>query len=84
MTNFAEFHAGTQPSGRVAWINEVAYAWPNVPRGHVAVLDDGTTRYYRVPRRERRAFRRWAEAVFSGMNCNRVRGAWPRYRVEAV
>ena len=80
MTNYAAYHAGTAPAGGHVWINGGAYACAP-PRGHVAVADDGSTYFYRVSRRERGAFKRWAADVFSGPNCKRLRGAWPRYEV---
>ena len=83
MTDFAAFHVGTAAAGGAAWIDGHPYTGADRPRGCVGVEDDGNVRFYRVPRSARAAFRRWAAAVFSGMNCRHLRGAWPSYRVES-
>jgi hypothetical protein len=83
MRDFASAHVATARSGEYVMIkNQACMNIWDCPRGHVAVEDDGKTYFYRVSRSERGAFRQWAADVFSGMNCRKLRGAWPAYHVE--
>jgi hypothetical protein len=77
--------------GRAGWLTRWQPGWEipinvvsDVPRGFATVDEDGLVRVYRVGRMHRGAFKRWVVATFTGMNCNRVLGSWPHYRVEAV
>ena len=84
MTDFSFNHVATAKAGGAAFIDGCAYSVGNRPRGLVAVYDDGSMLLYRVSRSERGAFRAWAEDVFGGMNCNKLRGAWPEYTVRSA
>ena len=82
MTDFTAFHVGTARPGGFAWIAGQPYNY-DPPRGCVAIEDDSSTWFYRVDRSRRGEFRRWATGVFCGtMDCRRLRGTWPHYRVE--
>ena len=82
MSNFSYACIGTAHPGRPAWIGGNPYQTYDRPRGCVAVEDDCKTYFYRVNRGDRRAFRQWVENAFAGMNCNKLRGAWPQYQIE--
>lgn len=83
MIDFAARHAGTAMPGGHVWIGSYHCSYA-APPGHAAIEDDGSVWFFRVGRGERREFRQWAAAAFSGMNCKRVVvGRWPHYRVEA-
>ena len=80
--DFARHHAGTAYDGRPWYAPDgKPYAVWDRPRGHVAVREDNRALFYRVSRSQRGDFKRWAERVFAGMNCNRLEGAWPDYQV---
>ena len=81
--DFGITHKGTADQyGHAAEINGVSYRSAfEPPRGHCAIEDDGTTRFYLVSRKEAGAFRRWASGVFCETS-GRLRGSFPSYWVE--
>ena len=80
MVDFSSAHIATAQPGKPAYINDAEWQYC-APRGHVAVFDDGKTYFYRVSRLERGAFKEWVRDVFGGVNCRKIRGAWPIYSV---
>lgn len=81
MTDFRHRHAGTARDGRHVIIKGQPYTY-TPPPGFAGVCDDNKTYFYRVHKGERREFRVWLADVFGGMNCRKVRGAWPNYTIK--
>ncbi len=67
---------------RTFFHRRIALGDPHPHATTACVTDDGTEYLYSVGRQERAAFKAWAAGVFAGgMNCKRLSGAWPNYRV---
>ena len=83
--DFAAYYEGTAYDGR-PWFapDGNAYQVWDRPRGYVAVREDNRALFYRVSRSQRGDFKRWAANAFTGMNCNRLTGAWPDYQVVSA
>ena len=82
MPSFASAFVGKAGHGKGCLINGHWFDDTDIPKGCVAVNEDGWARFYRVRRDELKAFREWMAEVYSGMNCNQITGAWPAYHVR--